>query len=200
MTMLTSGRAVGRGIGATLLIAFIVLLVFLIGLGSIVGFAVDWLWFSAIGYLNVFWTIIIAKAEVFLAVFVPTAGILWLNGALALRFARTPWMARRSDIAWRNAGVVTVQDVLELARDRLPWSVVIAAAASILAMLVGSGEIHNWEIFLRFLHQVPYGAGDPLYGRDIAFYFFSLPAYLAIKNWLLVTLFLSAVVAGTVYW
>ena len=200
MTMLTSGRAVGRGIGATLLIAFIVLLVFLIGLGSIVGFAVDWLWFSAIGYLNVFWTIIIAKAEVFLAVFVATAGILWLNGALAFRFARTPWMARRSDIAWRNAGVVTVQDVLELARDRLPWPVVIVAAASILAVLVGWGEIHNWEIFLRFLHQVPYGAGDPLYGRDIAFYFFSLPAYLAIKNWLLVTLFLSAVVAGTVYW
>ena len=200
MATLISRRALGRGIVAALLAAIIIFVIFLIVLGSMVGFVVDWLWFSAIGYLNVFWTIIIAKAEIFLAVFVATAGILWLNGALALRFASTPWMARRSDIAWRNAGVVTVQDVLELARDRLPWSVVIAAVASILAMLVGWGEIHNWEIFLRFLHQVPYGAGDPLYGRDIAFYFFSLPAYLAIKNLLLVTLFLSAVVAGTVYW
>jgi hypothetical protein len=32
-------------------------------------FLVDWLWFSAIGYLNVFWTIIIAEAEVFFSVF-----------------------------------------------------------------------------------------------------------------------------------
>src|SRR3974390_693081 len=200
MATLISRRALGRGIVAALLVAIIIFVIFLIVLGSMVGFVVDWLWFSGIGYLNVFWTIIIAKAEVFLAVFVATAGILWLNGALALRFARMPWMARRSDIAWRNAGVVTVQDVLELARDRLPWPVVIAAAASILAVLVGWGEIHNWEIFLRFLHQVPYGAGDPLYGRDTAFFFFPLPAYLAIKNWLLVTLFLGALVAGTVYW
>ena len=169
MTMLTSGRAVGRGIGATLLIAFIVLLVFLIGLGSIVGFAVDWLWFSAIGYLNVFWTIIIAKAEVFLAVFVATAGILWLNGALALRLARTPWRERRADVAWRDAGELTVGDVLEFLRDRLPWPVAVAAGAIILAVLVGWGEVHNWEVFLRFLHQVPYGMGDPLYDRDIAF-------------------------------
>jgi uncharacterized protein len=119
---------------------------------------------------------------------------------LALRFARTPWRARHSGMVWRNAGVVTVHDVLEFVRDRLPWSIVIAAAAAILALLVGWGEIHNWEIFLRFLHQVPYGADDPLYGRDIAFYFFSLPAYLAIKNWLLLALFLSALVAGAVYW
>jgi hypothetical protein len=96
MATLISQRALGRGIVAALLVAIIIFVIFLIVLGSMVGFVVDWLWFSAIGYLNVFWTIIIAKAEVFLAVFVATAGILWLNGALALRFARTPWMARRA--------------------------------------------------------------------------------------------------------
>ena len=114
MAILINRRALGRGVVTALLIAITMLVIFLIVLGSMVGFVVDWLWFSAIGYLNVFWTIIVAKAEVFLAVFVATASILWLNGALAFRFARTPWMARRSDIAWRNAGVVTVQDVLEL--------------------------------------------------------------------------------------
>src|SRR4030081_2421943 len=49
---------------------------------------VDWLWFSSIGYLQVFWTTIGAKAVVFLAVLTPTAVILWLNGLLAVRFAR----------------------------------------------------------------------------------------------------------------
>lgn len=34
---------------------------------------------------------------------------------------------------------------------------------------------------------------DPLYDKDIGFYFFLLPAYIVIKNWILLTLFLSAV-------
>src|SRR5208337_859998 len=115
----------GRGVLAALLVAFIVLVISLILLGSMVGFVVDWLWFSAIGYLNVFWTIIFAKAEVFLAVFVATVIILWVNGSLAFRFARPPRMGHRADILWRDAGVVTLPDLLEFMRDRLPWSLVI---------------------------------------------------------------------------
>ncbi len=200
MTILTNQRALGRGVLAALLVAVIVLVISLILLGSMVGFVVDWLWFSAIGYLNVFWTIIFAKAEVFLAVFVATAIILWVNGSLAFRFARPPRMGHRADILWRDAGVVTLPDLLEFMRDRLPWSLVIFGLAIILATLVGWGEVHNWEVFLRFLRQAPYGAPDPLYGKDIAFYLFSLPAYAAIKNWLLLTLFLSALLAAAVYW
>jgi uncharacterized membrane protein (UPF0182 family) len=41
----------------------------LILLGVMGDFLVDWLWFSAIGYLGVFWTTIFAEAAVFFAVF-----------------------------------------------------------------------------------------------------------------------------------
>jgi len=51
-----------------------------------------------------------------------------------------------------------------------------------------------------FLYHVPYGADDPLYNKDIGFYLFSLPAYILIKNWMLLTLVLSALFAGTIYW
>ena len=47
---------------------------------------------------------------------------------------------------------------------------------------------------------MPYGANDPLYGNDISFYLFTLPAYIATKNWMLLTLFLSALFAGAIYW
>ena len=76
-----------RGVVA-LLIALIVVVTCLILLGLMADFLVDWLWFSAIGYLSVFWTVIVAKAEVFLAVFLATAIVLWINGSLAFRFAR----------------------------------------------------------------------------------------------------------------
>jgi uncharacterized protein len=162
-------------------------------------FLVDWLWFSAIGYLNVFWTIIIAEAEVFFSVFVATAIILWVNGWLASRFTRSPWIQRPLSLEWKGLRVATVPELLEFMRRRLPWPLLIAGAAGLFATLVAWGEAHNWGVFLQFLYRVPYGASDPLYDKDIAFYFFSLPAYLVIKNWMLITLFLSVLLAGAVY-
>jgi hypothetical protein len=82
-------RAPWRGAVVVLIIAAIVLAICLILLGLTGDFLVDWLWFSTIGYLGVFWTTIVAEAEVFFAVFVATAIILWVNGSLASRFARS---------------------------------------------------------------------------------------------------------------
>ena len=53
------------------------------------GLLVDWLWFSALGYFEVFRTIIETKVALFLAVFAASAALLWLNGYLAYRFAAT---------------------------------------------------------------------------------------------------------------
>ncbi len=184
---------------AGLIIAAIAVLIALIPLALMTDFLVDWLWFSAVGYLLVFWTTIAAEAEVFSAVFVATAVILWVNGSLAFRFAR-PWTHRPADFEWQRTGVVTLPDLLEWMRRRLPWRSVIACGAGLLAVLVAAGEVNNWGVFLRFLYQVPYGANDPLYDKDIAFYLFSLPAYVVIKNWMMLTLFLSALFAGAVYW
>ena len=161
---------------------------------------VDWLWFSSIGYLQVFWTTIIAKAIVFFAVLIPTAVVLWLNGWLAVRFAgRQPTQAAAASV-WEATGSAPPPDPFTLMRDRLPWPWIIAGGAALLALLVAAAEAGNWDVFLRYLYQVPYGADDPLYNKDISFYLFVLPAYILIKNWMLLTLVLSALFAGTIYW
>jgi uncharacterized protein len=192
-------KAPGRTAVAGFIIAAIVVGIFLILLGLVGDTLVDWMWFSAIGYLRVFWTTIGTKAGVFLAAFLATAVIVWTNARLALGFTQ-----RRSRLAivfdWKLAATATPPDLFEFLRDRLPWPIAIAGGAGILAFLVASGEVGNWSVFLRFLYQVPYGANDPVYGKDIAFYLFSLPAYIAIKNWALLTLFMSTLVAGSVYW
>src|SRR5215831_6077077 len=193
-------RAPWRGAVVVLIIAAIVLSVCLILLGLAGDFLVDWLWFSTIGYLGVFWTTIAAEGEVFFAVFVATAIILWVNGSIASRFGRSPWMYRPADFEWKRTGSATLPEVLEFMRHRSPWPFVTASAASLLAVLVAWGEVHNWGVFLRFLYHVPYGANDPLYDKDIGFYLFALPAYVVIKNWVLLTLLLSALFAGAIYW
>ncbi|HTV89961.1 MAG TPA: UPF0182 family protein, partial [Stellaceae bacterium] len=54
-------------------------------------------------------------------------------------------------------------------------------------------------VVLRFIDRVPYGRTEPIFGRDIGFYLFALPAYVALLHWLFAVLALSALVAGTVY-
>ena len=193
-------RTPWQGAARALIVTAIIFLICLILLGLISGFLVDWLWFSAIGYFGVFSTTIIAKAEVFFAVFLATAVILWVNGSLAFRFAQSRRKQRAAEFDWKSTGVVTLPDVFEFMRHRLPWSVVVTGGAGLLAVFVAWGEVNNWGVLLQFLYQVPYGASDPLYDKDIGFYLFSLPAYVVIKNWMLLTLFLSALFAGAIYW
>jgi uncharacterized protein len=179
----------------------LIVAVFLIGICLIPlelasSFLVDWLWFSSIGYLQVFLTSIGAKAVVFFAVFTATAIVLWLDGSLAARFARRPAAAA----PWKPAGMTPSPDPFALMRGRLTGPRFIALGAALLAALVAAGETGNWGIFLQFLYHVPYGANDPLYNKDIGFYLFSLPAYIAIKNWMLSTIALSALFAAAIYW
>jgi len=183
-----------------IIIAAVVVGVCLILLGLVSDFLVDWLWFSSIGYLQVFWTTIGAKAVVLFAVWTGTAVILWLNGWLAVRLARRQPTQSVSAFVGILAGHVPPPGLLTVMRDRLPWSGVIAGGAGLLAMLVAAVEAGNWGVILQFFYHVPYGADDPLFNKDISFYLFVLPTYILIKNWLLLTLVLSALFAGAIYW
>src|ERR1700736_4583107 len=189
-------KAPGPSAVAGLIIAAIVVGIFLALLGFASDFLVDWLWFSSIGYLQVYLITIGAKAAAFSAVLTATAVILLLNGLVALRFAAQP----SSQPVAAMGNVPPPPDPFALMLVRLRWPRVIAGAAGFLALLVAAGEVGNWSIFLQFLYHVPYGADDPLYKKDIGFYLFSLPAYILIKNWMLLTLVLSALFAGTIYW
>src|SRR5215813_2847946 len=107
-----------RGAVMVLIIAAIVLSICLIVLGLTGDFVIDWLWFSTIGYLGVFWTTIAAEAEVFSAVFVATATILWVNGSIASRSGRSPWTYRPTDFEWKRTDIAALPDVLEFMRQR----------------------------------------------------------------------------------
>src|SRR5260370_8224905 len=84
MTIVIPGpgrRAPWQGAVFLLIIAVLMVAIGLILLGLAGDFLIDWLWFSATGYLRVFQTIIVAKALTFFVVFVATPTILWVNGS-----------------------------------------------------------------------------------------------------------------------
>ena len=160
----------------------------LIALGTAANFLVDWLWFSAIGYVDVFWTILGAKVALFLVVFAASAVLLWLNGSLAYRFAER--QGRLPLVVWGSTSAQRLAALSAHLLQRLLWRLV-AGGVLVLAALIALGEAGNWDVALRFIRQAPYGQSDPLYGKDIGFYLFSLPAYVVLKDWMLLTLVLE---------
>jgi uncharacterized protein len=169
-------------------------------LGRSSNLLVDWLWFSSVGYFAVFRTIVEAKSVVFLFVLVVSGLCFWVSGAIALRYARrqSPWhlLAFPQD----TGGGRALPDLAANLLSRSAWSYLIVAAALVLAFLIAMSELGDWTLVLRFIDRVPYGETDPVFGRDIGFYLFALPAYVALVHWLFATLVLSALVAGAIYW
>ena len=160
--------------------AIVLLVAGFVALGLTSDFVVDWLWFSAVGYREVFWTVFTAKASLFSAVFVASTIPVWVSGTLALRYARQrgPWLPvvlGRPSKPVRTWSEVAPEPIVQKF-PQLPWRWIIAGIAVVIGVLIAEAETAKWDLVLRFLHQVPYGQRDPLFGKDIGFYLFSLPA------------------------
>jgi hypothetical protein len=52
---------------------------------------------------------------------------------------------------------------------------------------------------LKFFNRTPFGTKDPLFGRDLSFFVFTLPVFGFLKSWSLGTLVLTIVVVGFLY-
>ena len=131
----------------------------------------------------------------FLVVFTVTTAVLGANGWLALRLSGSAKLGRSLVIAG-NAPWLAPSGGLDLGPQHVRRALMIGVCA--LGLLVALFEMSQWDLVLTFLFQVPYGQSDPVFGNDIGFYLFSLPAYIALKNWAL-TVILSVLVAGAVY-
>ena len=190
-----ASKVPGRSVLAWWIIAAIVAVICWLMLRVAGDVLVDWLWFSSVGYSQIFWRALTAEAAIFVAAFTTTGAFLWLNGWLARRLARRPAPPPVSAIGWQPP-----LDPFVLLRERLPWPKMIAAAAALLAVLVAAAQSGDWATLLQYIYHVPYGSNDPLYGKDIGFYLFSLPVYIQLKSWIMLTLFLSALFAGAIYW
>ena len=149
---------------------------------------VDWAWLSSIGYVGVFWTVFAAKAALFVVVFAVSTLLLWANATLALRFASRPRL--RLPVAF-DPGFATFQTrrddgrLIRTSAFAIGMAFAHLAVAVILGLLIAWGETGRWDLVLRFIYQSSYGRNDPLFDKDIGFYLFSLPVYVAVKNWLL---------------
>src|SRR5438874_879261 len=161
------------------------LLIFFIS--PLVGLLAEWPWFSALGYQRVFATRLVASFALGVAAGGGAFAFLYAN----LRFAQRG-IVPNPVVIQANAQTPAVDVTRLVRRLALPAAL---AFALFLALAVSTG----WMQVLQFLHQTPFGVKDPVFGRDIAYYVFTLPIVTGVLAILTLLVTLSLLACGALY-
>ena len=151
-----------RRLGLVVLVLLLVLFVFF---SNLVSLAAEWFWFQAVGYERVFTTRLVAEAVLGVGVGGLVFAFLYANLRIAQRgLVPNPLVVQVGS----GAGAAAVDLTRLLRRLALP-------TALGLALLFGLGAAGGWLGVLQFLHRTPFGVTDPVFGRDVGYYVFTVP-------------------------
>ncbi len=143
-------------------------------------------WFNNLGYLSVFTTVLWAKIAlwlVFFSLFFLFAGI---NVYVAFKKGKI------EALHLQQAGMP--EEINKKTSILLSFFALFA-----LALFMAKGAMNNWDLVLKYFHRVSFHLNDPVYGKDISFYVFSLPFYLFLKTWAFTCLVLTMLLVGVLY-
>jgi uncharacterized protein len=141
-----------------------------LSISGLVGLYIDYLWFLNLGFLKIFSTSLYAKILAFAA-----ATLFFLIfGSINL------WIASRyiKSKLFLKAGIILIV---------------------IIAVIQGFSISSNWMIILQYFNQVPFGLEDPILGKDVSFYIFSLPFQFLLWKYLLLMV-LTTIMITVIYY
>ena len=189
-----SGRPIGmhprrgRRIVFALLAVFVLLLV----VPTIATRLADWLWYREIGFERVFFTKIVAQWALGLPAGLIAFAIIYASARIALGGPTHEAIASRFSGMYARSGIT---DVARSAIDRMVRVITLGGAAFI-ALLFGLAAAAQWRTILQFWYRTPFGVADPVFGRDVGYYVFTLPVLELATSaalWLIVLAMLAAV-------
>jgi uncharacterized protein len=155
---------------------------------SLVKFYTDWLWFGEVGYQQVFTTMLRSQGLLFVIAF-----------AVAV-----VWLAANIRVAVAGIGnlrpVFTTREGIEIA---LPGGRQLRtlglAMSALLALFVAFYAAGSWETWLLWRNGVSFGTADPILGRDVSYYVFSLPFFQFVRGLAQGLIILAALVSSALY-
>ena len=167
--------------------AVVVFIILLASLRTLASIYTDGLWFSSVGYHNVFSTLLVVKLGLFGVFGAIFFVVMWVNLVVCDRLASEDIGAVQKDELVRR-----YQQIVRPYAGRL-----YIALAIVMALIAASGTIGEWQNWILFRHGGNFGVKDPQFGKDVGFYVFKLPFLNFIVDWtlaiLIVTLIVSAI-------
>jgi uncharacterized membrane protein (UPF0182 family) len=134
----------------------------------------DALWFDELGQLDVFRSVIAARLTLFVLVVCGVSLFVGANLAIA---------AWRADLAKSRAVVFAIP-----------------AASLVVGTFFAASAARHWVTFLLWRHQQPFGVTDPMFGKDLGFFVFSLPFQRVLSGFLLTLIAVAVGFAAIVYY
>jgi uncharacterized protein len=171
-----------------LLLILAVLAGIVFGGRTALSYYVDVLWFGSLDYGDVFWKTLSLQSGIFTAFAAATFVILY-GSFLALKRAYLPDLPSGQTIfIGRQAVRLPVEPVLRLIAIGI--SLVIAAATA-------AGVMADWPTLALFWYapRTTGGVVDPIFGKPLTFFLFTLPAWQLILGWLLTLAVIICVLA-----
>jgi len=151
------------------------LILLLVSFSRILSIYLSALWFGSLGYSSVYWYIFKAKALLFVGSAVLTALLL---SATFLLFQRL-----FGAYAFENRTIVLNNQPFQFSPAKvirpLGWIV-----SAFFGIVYGFQLKDSWRQFALYLHQPQTSNYDPVFGKSIGFYLFSLPLYDLLSSWL----------------
>jgi uncharacterized membrane protein (UPF0182 family) len=156
-----------------ILVAAVLLLV---SVSRLLSIYVSALWFESLGYSSVYWYVFKAKLALFIAAAVLTALLL---SAIFLLFQRL-----FGAYAFESRTIVLNNQPFQFSPAKfirpLGWLI-----SALFGLIYGFKLKENWRQFALFWHQPATNIHDPIFGKSLGFYLFSLPLYDLLSSWLL---------------
>jgi uncharacterized membrane protein (UPF0182 family) len=170
-------------------IIFFIVFVLLLFFRQAVGLYVDWLWFTEVGYTQVFTTSLTYKFILGLVAGLLVAAFLYVNVKIAAKIT-TGFRVSESE----NVIELPPTELIDPLLRRL-----LLPAALFLGLMAAPQAASNWELLPLFLNPAPFSLNDPLFDLDIGFFVFRLPMLWKVYNWLTFILTVAGLASAAVY-
>jgi len=155
---------------------------------TIVALIIDWWWFREVGYTEIFSTLLIARIGLGVTVFLIVFLFLYGNLRFVVKIDQDLHLNIPPGLLGRSARI-----------DGKLLRKLVMLASVVIALFFGFVASSGWQDMLKYLSVTPFGKTDAVFGKDIAFYVFSLP-FITFALALLKTVFLLALVlCGGIY-
>ena len=160
------------------------------GLSFAVEMYFDYLWFAELGKTAVFTTALYAKSLLGSGTLLISFLFLYLNFLFANRGPG------RIEIGIPTpTGQITAYSVAPETVQRVS-----GLLAALLGVFLGIAEANRWEMVWRWLRRVDFNTVDPVFSRDVSFYFFTLPFVNEVVRLALILSFVALIFALVLYY
>ena len=150
---------------------------------------VDALWYASLGFDSRFWYVLELGWGLFAIFALLTFGILKGGFYLLEKWFGTDKILPKRIVINNQPADINVSGYLRVTG----WIVSI-----LFAVTFGLSLSSDWNTWVLYFHQPPTAMPDPIFGRPVGFYLFTLPVYQLVTGWLM-TLSIILVLASVIH-